>query len=148
MFRGRKLVLQYTDGSPCDPPKKHKLRSLDGRDGTLATKSLLQRAPRRHNDDDDDDEDDDKHHKDKNKSKDNEEERRKSTTISLLCERDPLAPMASVAFVGASPDECAYFFELRSQHACGGVSNSQQPLGPGGVFGVMSVSPKRYVLEE
>lgn len=64
-------------------------------------------------------------------------ESRKSTLISLLCDRDPLAPKASISFVGASPDACTYFFELRSMAACGGVSEAQQTLGPAGVFGVM-----------
>lgn len=68
--------------------------------------------------------------------------RRKSTIISLLCEKEPLAPkapQAAVAFVGASPDECAYFFEVRSPAACAGAEtdSSGGALGPGGVFGVM-----------
>lgn len=128
VFRGRKLVLNYTDGSPC----------------TSASRSKAPRSKSTIGGDDDDD-DDENDHQGKGKGKgqlpkgSTEEVRRKSTLISLLCERDPLAPTAAVSFVGASPDECAYFFELRSQAACAGVSNDQQSLGPGGVFGVMSV---------
>ncbi|KAI9827952.1 MAG: Cation-independent mannose-6-phosphate receptor CI-MPR [Phylliscum demangeonii] len=108
LIRGKKLVLQYTDGSPCGAPPSPSpspspSRRTDGDDGHPTTT------------------------------------RRKSALISLLCDRDPLAPKAAVAFVGASPDECAYFFELRSQYACGGVSVAQQTLGPGGVFGVIAL---------
>jgi cation-dependent mannose-6-phosphate receptor len=42
-----------------------------------------------------------------------------------------------VSFVGASQDECTYFFEARSMAACGGVNETEQTLGPGGIFGVM-----------
>ena len=123
VFRGRKLVLHYTDGSPCDSPPR--------------SKRAASPSPRR------DDDDDEKHRPSKNpkggsdRHKPNSPTHRKSTLISLLCDRDPLAPQASVAFIGVSPDECAYFFEVRSAAACGGVSDARQSLGPGGVFGVM-----------
>ncbi|KAA6407799.1 MAG: hypothetical protein FRX48_08150 [Lasallia pustulata] len=64
---------------------------------------------------------------------------RKSTLISFLCDRDPLAAKASIAFVGASPDACTYVFEVRSMAACGGVGAAQQTLGPGAVFGVIAL---------
>lgn len=124
VFRGRKLVLNYTDGSPCD---------------SSSSKSKRAASPSPRNNDDDDE----KHRRPKNpkggsdRHKPNSPTQRKSTLISLLCDRDPLAPQASVAFIGASPDECAYFFEVRSAAACGGVSDARQSLGPGGVFGVM-----------
>ncbi|KAH0563542.1 hypothetical protein GP486_001898 [Trichoglossum hirsutum] len=117
---GRKLVLNYTDGSPC---ASHPSSSFE---------------PRKKNKDHDGnktDEDEDEHEGGSSKKK--SAPRRKSTLISLLCDRDPLAPKASVAFVGASPDECAYFFEVRSSAACGGATDSQQTLGPWGVFGIM-----------
>lgn len=67
-------------------------------------------------------------------------ERRKSTTISFLCDRDPLNTDVSVSFVGVDPDECAYFFEVRSQHACPGAEpHKPGSLGPGSVFAVMLV---------
>lgn len=41
-------------------------------------------------------------------------------------------------FVGADPDECAYFFEVRSQHACLGADPHQPgSMGPGGVFALI-----------
>ena len=59
----------------------------------------------------------------------------------MTCDRESLAAKAHVSFVGASPDECTYFFEAKSIAACGGViQNTQQTLGPGGVFGVTYVS--------
>lgn len=113
VFRGRKLVLNYTSGSPCGSERTRTPRSLvgddeDGRDGKGA------------------DQGDQKG-----------DERRKSSIISFQCERDALAPKAQVSFVGASQDECTYFFEARSMAACGGVNETEQTLGPGGVFGVM-----------
>ncbi|KAG8534125.1 uncharacterized protein KY384_000969 [Bacidia gigantensis] len=100
IFRGRKLTLNYTNGSPCDTPSRS--RSLESR--------------KKHHDDEDDDADDDE--KDSKHSK--PDPRRKSTLISFLCERDSLAPKAHLSFIGASPDECTYFFEARSMAACGG----------------------------
>lgn len=123
VFRGRKLLLNYTDGSPCDDTSTHLL-------------------PRKITDDNDDEKGDNnrKHHKGK-------VTRRKSTLIFLVCERDSLAPKAHLSFLGASPDECAYFFEARSMAACGGVSKAQQSLGPGGVFGVIAlIAAAVYVL--
>lgn len=127
VFRGRKLVLNYTDGSPCDS----------------SPKSRRSPSPKLIDDDDDDDDDKDRHSKKPKGSPDRHKtphqphapKHRKSTLISLLC--DKVAPKTTVAFVGASPDECAYFFEVRSAAACGGVSDARQSLGPGGVFGVM-----------
>jgi len=128
VLRGRKLVLNYTGGSPCDSTDKK--RSLLSDDDDVRASELIG----------DDDDNDDYDRKPKTPSK--SQGRRKSTIISLLCEREPLAPkspQASVAFVGASQDECTYFFEVRSPAACGGAENdsSSGALGPGGVFGVM-----------
>ncbi len=107
-------------GSPCDSNPKHK----------------------RKNSDDDDDEDKDRGKGDKDDYKKNEKEgsgtvRRKSTIISLLCDQSPTALAATVAFVGATDDECAYFFEVRSAAACAGVTTDPQAVGPAGVFGIM-----------
>ncbi|KAI9838002.1 MAG: hypothetical protein M1819_006156 [Sarea resinae] len=125
VFRGRKLVLNYTDGSPC---------SSRTSSGLLDRTVVTLKEPKKPIDDD---EDDDKSRKGHHKETSKDGIRRKSTIISLLCDRDPLAPKASLAFVGASPDECSYFFEARSQAACGRVNDAQQTLGPGGVFGVI-----------
>jgi cation-dependent mannose-6-phosphate receptor len=123
VFRGRKLVLNYTGGSLCDTGNSKRDIRTD-----LTGRKLK----------DGDDDDDDRHktpaHKDG--------KRRKSTIISLLCEKEPLAPKSpkvTVAFVGASEDQCTYFFEARSPAACAGIETTPQQLGPGGVFGVMYV---------
>lgn len=108
-FRGRKLVLNYTDGSSCD--NDYEKRDDDDDDDEDA-------------DDDDDDDDDDT--------------RKKSTLISFLCDRDALTSQPIVSFVG-SMDSCTYYFEIRTSAACGGIVRgpSGDGLGPGGVFGVM-----------
>ncbi|KAH0541340.1 hypothetical protein FGG08_004178 [Glutinoglossum americanum] len=126
VFRGRKLVLNYTNGSPCAP---HASSSFERR---KKNKDHSEKKP--HKDEDNNSDGEDK------SSKKEPVTRRKSTLISLLCDRDPLAPKASVAFIGASPDECAYFFEARSSAACGGASDSEQTLGPGGVFGIIALT--------
>lgn len=94
IFRGRKFVLQYRDGSPCPPIP------IDDREPENTS-------------------------------------RRKSTTISFLCERDPLAAQAAAVSFVAAADECAYFFEVRSEAACGAPEPTEQGVGPGGVFGVI-----------
>ncbi|RCI15351.1 hypothetical protein L249_6541 [Ophiocordyceps polyrhachis-furcata BCC 54312] len=106
--RGRKLVLQYAGGSPCD---------------TKATtaKDVKSTAKKGGGDDDD-----------------KTAVRRKSTTISFLCDKDPGSTQASVSFVGADADECAYFFEARSMHACAHAEpHKPGSVGPGSVFGII-----------
>lgn len=112
IFRGRKLVMNYTGGSLCPSSSSKASRSPT----TL---------PREIIDDDDD----------KPSKKPSPEKRRKSTVISLLCDSDPLAK-TSVSFV-AAVDDCTYIFEGRSPYACGGVHQETQALSPGGVFGVI-----------
>jgi cation-dependent mannose-6-phosphate receptor len=130
IFRGKKLVLNYTSGSLCP--------ELD-EDGTpkFAAKKIL-------DDDDDDDEDENPPSKKPSKgktpsSKPSASTRRKSTLLSFQCDRDPLlTEHPQISFVG-SPDHCTYFFEVRSRYACGGVISSGESgsLGPGGVFAVI-----------
>ncbi|TVY29370.1 putative mannose 6-phosphate receptor-like protein [Lachnellula hyalina] len=104
-LRGRRLVLQYTNGSPCHADK------------------------RRSSDDDDEDE--------KKSKKDSI--RRKSTLISFHCDKDPLATQPSLTFVGASPDECSYHFEVLSKNACIGSEPAKQGVGPAAVFAIIGV---------
>ncbi|KAL8810664.1 MAG: hypothetical protein Q9223_002240 [Gallowayella weberi] len=132
VFRGRELSLNYTNGSPCDSPSTHDRRKL------------------KHDDDEDDDEDDDKKkdggnkdddddkgsHKGKS-SKDDDHVRRKSTLISLACDQNLPLGKAHVSFIGASPDQCAYFFRAKTMAACGGVKEPPTGLGAGGVFFVI-----------
>ena len=126
VFRGRKLVLNYTDGSPCPSPAyAHEPEDLYRR-------AIIG---------DDDDDVDRKHTSTRThstKPTDAPHTRRKSTIISLLCNSDPLAPEMAVSFVGTM-DECTYIFEARSPSACGGVEVAQQQLGPSGVFGVIAL---------
>ena len=131
IFRGRKLILNYTGGSLCPS-------SSSKRSPVSLPREIIG------DDDDDDDDDDDKKHKDKDSDSDRKKkpssdksERRKTTVISLLCESDPLAK-SSISFV-AAVDDCTYFFEGRSHFACGSVHAETQTLSPGGVFGVIAL---------
>ena len=114
IFRGRKLVLNYTDGSPCGSSSKL--------------------FPRKSSEDDDDD----IPHRIPKPEDGSTSVRRKSTLLSFFCERETVGEhKAAVSFVGASPDECTYFFEVRSAAACAGIDKKEQSLGPAGVFGVI-----------
>ena len=121
--RGKKLVLQYSNGSPCGASSRRR--------------SVHPGAAYKYSDYDDDDE--------ANlpishtpSSSDETAPRRKSATISFLCDHDPTASHAVVHFVGTDPDECAYFFEARSLHACLSAEPHQPgSVGPGGVFALI-----------
>jgi len=111
VFRGSKLVLNYTNGSPCDSSDPDRRRGSFGFEHDTNDISAYDSKPLR----------------------------RKSTIISLLCQKDvlPTSPKVSVAFVGASEDHCTYFFEARSTAACAGIETTPSQLSPGGVFGVI-----------
>ena len=121
VLRGRKLVLNYTDGSPCPDTSKRAYMVED-----LTGREII-------GDDDD---------KDKGKDEDTKRPassvKRKSTIISMLCDRDPLMPLLTLSFI-ASPDECTYVFEARSSAACATLEQATQTLSPSGVFGVILV---------
>ncbi|WEW55302.1 Cation-independent mannose-6-phosphate receptor CI-MPR [Emydomyces testavorans] len=118
VFRGRKLVLNYTDGSPCP---------------TTSDKNRRKRNPLPREDEDDEDED-------KGRESNPKEQKRKSTIMSFLCDRDLVTPAAAVSYVGTL-DSCTYFFEVRSAAACGGVAASTDGgVGPAGVFGIIGQS--------
>lgn len=123
IFRGRKLILNYTGGSLC-PSTKSKREPINL---PLSSREII--------DPGDDDEDEDRPKKPSSGKDKNA--RRKTTVISLLCDSDPLAK-TSVSFI-AAVDECTYFFEGRSPAACGGVHQAKQALGPGGVFSVIII---------
>ncbi|KAK4114402.1 mannose 6-phosphate receptor domain-containing protein [Canariomyces notabilis] len=150
--RGRKLVLQYTGGSPCGAVSGE---SIDKRSGAVhagarykyhefddqeaeAEAYETRRIKTTDHDDNNDKETDKEKDKDKQKQKEKEKTtRRKSATISFLCDRDPDTPTAA-SFVGTDPDECAYFFEVRSQHACPGAEpHKPGSVGPGSVFAII-----------
>jgi cation-dependent mannose-6-phosphate receptor len=111
VIRGRKMVLNYTNGSPC--PSQPKRRRDYGYANLNDTEII---------DDDDDD----------------QPIRRKTTIISMLCEREPLMPQLTLSFI-ASPDECTYIFEARTSAACAAIQKSIQTLSPAGVFGVIMI---------
>lgn len=128
--RGRKLVLQYTGGSPCGTTKSNKSTrtpSSPSANYNYANKeSALTNQP----------------HQVESLKDDKEEKssRRKSTTISFLCDRDPSSSQASISFVGVDEDECSYFFEGRSIHACAQAEpHKPGSVGPGSVFGIILV---------
>ncbi|KAK3670218.1 Cation-independent mannose-6-phosphate receptor CI-MPR [Recurvomyces mirabilis] len=150
IFRGRKLVMNYTDGSPCG-------RDVGKREHVIEDLGRREIIGGDDDDDDDDDEDEDDDNKKKKKppkkgaskpSHDNDDEdspkkgagasiQRKSTIISFLCDRDPLSPLLTLSFISASPDECTYVFEARSSASCSGIETAKQTLSPSGVFGVI-----------
>ena len=120
VIRGRKMVLNYTDGSPCP--------SLEKR-GDASSREIIDVY--------DDDKDKDNVKEDEKKPS-SSSTRRKTTIISMLCEKDPLMPQLTLSFV-ASPDECTYIFEARSSAACASIEQSKQTLGPSGVFSVILI---------
>lgn len=120
--RGRKLFLQYTGGSPCGESKSRSEERdappfvYDDADISQIDESVVAEAVKSGDDD----------------------RRRKSTIISFLCDRDPTSSQAMVSFVGTDPDECAYFFEARSVHACASAEpHKPGSVGPGSVFGLI-----------
>lgn len=142
--RGRKLILQYSNGSPCGEKVKEKDKEKKRRSPDILG-SVHDGAENKYHDYPDEDDDDymaykdseDDDDKDKKKDKNKETERRKSATISFLCDHDPEVS-TTASFVSADPDECAYFFEVRSQHACA-TAEPHKPgsVGPGTVFTII-----------
>lgn len=129
-MRGRKLVLNYTDGSPCESIGSKSAHSVED----LMAREIVDDKKGKGKDDDDDDDDDDD---EKDSKKKVSTERRKSMIISMLCDKDPMAPQLALSFVGTL-DECSYFFEGRSNAACATANTSSGgSLNPGGVFGVI-----------
>ena len=121
LYRGRKLLLNYTNGSPC-PEVEEESRAVDVRD-------LEKRKKIGDNDDKDDDQ----------QKQTQLNRRRKNTQLIFTCDTSPLvATKPSFSFLG-TPDECTYIFEVRSRYACGGATGSDEKgtLGPGAVFGVI-----------
>lgn len=108
IIRGRKLLLNYTNGSPC-PELDEDGNPLD----TLSMSSLSTTT---------------------RTSKTN---RYKSTLLTFTCDTSPsLTTHPSIAFLG-SPDHCTYVFEVRSRYACAGATgppSDSNSLSPAGVF--------------
>lgn len=133
--RGRKLVLQYTGGSPCgDHKSSAKDDDYDDDDdydyrkrGTKQYSEGLSTSTHVHE------------IETIKKSDSSPKTRQKSATISFLCDRDP-GTTTAVSFVGVDPDECSYFFEARSAYACAHAEpHKPGSVGPGSVFGLILV---------
>ncbi|KAH8176516.1 autophagy-related protein 27 domain-containing protein [Sarocladium implicatum] len=140
--RGRKLVLQYVDGSPCGSKGSSKSRrgepEADEGEHNIWTEDDEDHPMRPAYDPDDSVYHDDADDAEKQKSTDNT--RRKSATISFHCDRDPGVGSASISFIGTDPDECAYFFEARSIHACAHAEpHKPGSVGPGGIFSLILI---------
>lgn len=74
----------------------------------------------------------------KDKEKEANRKRRKSATFSFICDHEMMGEKAVVSYIGSTPDECAYFFDVRSSHACAGVEpHKPGSVGPGGVFAII-----------
>lgn len=123
--RGSMRVLQYTGGSQCGTTKSNKsARSPSSNSAKYSYGSK------------------DQPHEVETLKDDKEEKssRRKSTTISFLCDRDPTSTQARISFVGVDEDECSYFFEARTVHACAAAEpHKPGSVGPGSVFGIILV---------
>ena len=119
LYRGRKLLLNYTNGSPC-PAVGEGSRAVDVRE--LDKRKKI-----------------DEDHDDNEPEEKQLSGRRKNTQLIFTCDTSPLvSTKPSFSFVG-TPDECTYIFEVRSRYACGGATGSDEKgtLGPGAVFGVI-----------
>lgn len=134
--RGRKVSLQYTGGSPC------------GGDGRTKDK----RAPSVHSGaahhEFDDEQAAEGARRDQLRHSATERERRKSATLAFVCDHDMVGEKAAVSYIGSSPDGCAYFFDVRSSHACAGVEpHPRGSVGPGGLFAIiLLIAVMVYVL--
>jgi cation-dependent mannose-6-phosphate receptor len=132
--RGTKLVLQYTGGSTCGSSSKRDQVSA-------ADKSTVHSsAAYKYSDYEDEEERSASTSTAKVTKETDAPHQRKSATISFLCDRDPTASVATIAWVSVDPDECAYFFEARTVHACAGAEpHAPGSVGPGAVFGIILV---------
>ena len=141
VFRGRELSLVYENGSPCDsplttePPTSHERRKLNDHDDDEDEDDGKKKGDKEKDEDDEDEDDEEKPHR--GGSSRDPGVSRKSTLISLACDQNLAAGKAHISFVGASPDQCTYFFRAKSLAACGGVKEPPTGLGSGGVFSVM-----------
>ena len=135
-IRGRKLLLNYTNGSPCPDLDKYG-DPLPYSSSTLDVRKLLDGDKIRHGDDDDDNDDDDEDRPRKGHA--SKYTRRKSTILSFICDTSSaLSTTPRISFI-AAPDHCSYIFEVRSRYACAGATPSHEKgtLGPAGVFAMI-----------
>ncbi|KAI1384401.1 mannose 6-phosphate receptor domain-containing protein [Hypoxylon trugodes] len=130
--RGKELILQYTGGSPCGKSKK--------RETDIEERSSIHEGAAYRGSDYEREEEEDSVSATKTATatpakETDEPKRRKSATIFFSCDRDPGAGVAQVSFIATDPEECSYFFKVKSQHACAGVEpHSPGSVGPGSIF--------------
>ena len=143
IYRGKKLLLNYTGGSPCP--------SDNSKSKFLRSRAII-------DDDDDDDDDDDskkKQHKDKDDKKHEDDSdpddsetpptrkpssstRLKSTLLQFTCDPQPVTSQKTHIAFYAAIDSCAYIFEVKSPFACPStISPPTASVGPGSVFSII-----------
>ena len=121
--RGKRIVLEYTGGSPCGPQS-----SSERRDAPLAINNDEPPYSLDHE------------IESVAAVKEDNRTRRKSTIIAFVCDHNPGSTQASLSFIGTDPDECSYFFDARSIHACASAEPHQPgSVGPGSVFGLILI---------
>lgn len=129
-LRGRKLLLNYTGGSPCpdldeygDPIDLLNVREIIGGGNKSKTGS--------------------------GSNSGSKNMRRKSTMLSFICDTSPaLSATPRISFVGTL-DHCTYNFEVRSRYACAGATPSHEKgtLGPAGVFAmILGIAVFAYIV--
>lgn len=123
-IRGRKLLLNYTNGSPCP--------ELDEYGDPIESKALHERELL-----------------DGDTGKTKRAVRRRSTILSFICDTSPaLSTSPRISFL-AAPDHCSYIFEVRSRFACAGATPSHEKgtLGPAGVFAmILGIGVMAYLI--
>jgi cation-dependent mannose-6-phosphate receptor len=132
VFRGRKLVMNYTGGSPCGA-------DAEDEDNWYERRGVGERSQDEDDEDRDGSDEDDRSSRRKSKKP----VQRKNAIFSFLCDQEPVdssKPKVQVSFVSWSPDECTYVFEARSRHSCGGLAKQPKSVGAGGVFSLMWVA--------
>lgn len=121
-LRGRKLLLNYTNGSPCPDLDEYGDPISFGH--SYDERELIGGDKGKHDEDT------------PGKGKTSRAVRRRSTILSFICDTSSaLSTTPRISFV-AAPDHCSYIFEVRSRYACAGATPSQEKgtLGPAGVF--------------
>lgn len=128
--RGRKVLLNYTEGSYCPDLDEYGVpMSTSSVHSSIEGRKLIG----------DDDEDLPRSNRSKGKTG-KATQRRKNTLISFICDTSPsLLAHPRISFLG-TPDSCSYIFEVRSRWACAGTTpttNQKGTVGPGGVFAMI-----------
>lgn len=125
LFRGKKLILNYTDGSPCDndAPKP---------------RALEPRSPKKVDDSDSDSSDDPDDTDRPHHRKPSASTRLKTTFIEFTCDSQSVSTQKTHIHYLGNFDNCFYMFDAKSPLACPSpVSPPTQSVGPGFVFSLI-----------